>query len=275
MMRRIALLLAIVLTAGACAAGESGPTTVRLITHDFFAVPDELLTQFTKVAALSVGAVVCVAASLAGDTSQDLKSGFLVGATPKKQQIGELIGVITAALFICLTIFALHRAYGFGSEQLAAPQATLMKLVVEGVLTSSIPWGLVFIGAAIAAVMELFSIPSLPLAVGIYLPLSTMSPVFVGGCIRKLIELRCRGNVELLRERKERGVLFGSGLIGGVGLMGVPVAFWVYFRKIQKPGDMGIGPEWLGDLGGVFSALVFVVLCLLLYLTTLPRRTRA
>jgi putative OPT family oligopeptide transporter len=228
-----------------------------------------------KVTALSVGAVVCVAASVAGDTSQDLKTGFLVGATPRRQQVGELIGVISAALFICLTIVALHRAYGLGSEQLAAPQATLMKLVVEGVIASSIPWGLIFIGVAIAAIMELLSIPSLPLAVGIYLPLSTMSPIFVGGCIRRLVELRSRGDDAKSGGGRERGILFGSGLIGGVGLTGVLTAFWVYFAKVENPEAMGIGSEWLGDYGGAFTLSVFLLLCLALYATTRPKKTRA
>jgi putative OPT family oligopeptide transporter len=228
-----------------------------------------------KITALSVGAVVCVAASVAGDTSQDLKTGFLVGATPRRQQVGELVGVVSAALFICLTIVALHRAYGLGSEQLAAPQATLMKLVVEGVLASSIPWGLVFIGVAIAAIVELLSIPSLPLAVGIYLPLSTMSPIFVGGCIRRLVELRSRGEDESRGGRRERGILFGSGLIGGVGLTGVLTAFWVYFAKVENPEAMGIGSEWLGSYGGAFTLLLFVMLCLALYATTRPKKVRA
>ncbi len=228
-----------------------------------------------KVTALSVGAVVCVAASVAGDTSQDLKTGFLVGATPRRQQTGELVGVVSAALFICLTIVALHRAYGLGSEQLAAPQATLMKLVVEGVLASSIPWGLVFIGVAIAAIMELLSIPSLPLAVGIYLPLSTMSPIFVGGCIRRLVELRSRGDDETAGGRRERGILFGSGLIGGVGLTGVLTALWVYFGRVENPDAMGIGSQWLGRYSDVFTLSVFVILCLALYWTTRPRKTRA
>jgi putative OPT family oligopeptide transporter len=227
-----------------------------------------------KIAALSVGAVVCVAAAAAGDMSQDLKTGFLVGATPRRQQVGEIIGVLSSAFFVCLTIVALHRAYGLGSEQLAAPQATLMKLVVEGVLTASIPWGLVFIGVGIAAVMELLSIPSLPLAVGIYLPISTMSPIFIGGCIRKLVESRSRREDDVLRERKEKGVLFGSGLIGGVGLMGTLTAFWVYLKKIESPEHMGIGADWLGRSGRAFTAIVFVILCILLYWTTRLRKQR-
>ena len=134
-----------------------------------------------KVAALTVGAVVAVAASIAGDTSQDLKTGFLLGATPRRQQLGELVGVLTSAAFVALTVLLLARAYGFGGEELPAPQAMLMRLVIDGVLAQSLPWTLVALGAGIAIVVELLRIPSLPFAVGVYLPLWTMMPVFSWG----------------------------------------------------------------------------------------------
>ncbi|MDX1380494.1 MAG: oligopeptide transporter, OPT family, partial [Xanthomonadales bacterium] len=137
-----------------------------------------------KAAALTVGCVVAIAASIAGDTSQDLKTGFLLGATPRRQQTGELIGVLTSATFVCLSVLLLAKTFGFGSEELPAPQATLMKLVVDGVLDQNLPWGLVGIGVAIAIVAELFRIPSLPFAVGVYLPVSTMTPIFFGGMLR-------------------------------------------------------------------------------------------
>ncbi len=176
-----------------------------------------------KIAALTVGCVVAIAASIAGDTSQDLKTGFLLGATPRRQQISELIGVLTCAVFVCLTVIAIGKAWGFGSAEVPAPQATLMKLVIDGVLNSSLPWGLVGIGIGLALIVELLGIPSLPFAVGVYLPVATMVPVYLGGALRYLSE-KWAASKEDAAERRERGVLFGSGLVGGEGLLGVAIA---------------------------------------------------
>ena len=203
-----------------------------------------------KAAALTVGCVVAIAASIAGDTSQDLKTGFLLGATPWRQQIGELLGVLTSATFVCLTVLLLDRAYGFGSPELPAPQATLMKLVIEGVLEAKLPWVLVGIGVGIAVVAELARLPSLPLAVGVYLPVSTMAAVFAGGSLRWWIERRARGEPERLR-RREQGVLFGSGLVGGEGVLGVFVAGVVFYQGLRaEAGDatslpLEIGYGWV------------------------------
>ena len=134
-----------------------------------------------KAAALTVGCVVAIAASIAGDTSQDLKTGYLLGATPRRQQISELIGVLSSATFVCLSVLLLAKTFGFGSAELPAPQATLMRLVIDGVLDQALPWAMVGLGAGIALLCELFRIPSLPFAVGVYLPVSTMTPIFLGG----------------------------------------------------------------------------------------------
>ena len=184
--------------------------------------------DFGKAAALTVGTVVCVAASIAGDISQDLKSGYIIGTTPRKQQIAEIIGAVTSSFFIAAAVLLLGKAFTFGSANLAAPQATLMKTVIEGVLQADLPWGLVLIGAAFAGVAELLGTPSLPFAVGIYLPLSTMTPVFVGGCIRYFVEKGAKNNTEKLEKRKEQGMLLGSGLIAGEGLMGVLIAGFAF-----------------------------------------------
>jgi putative OPT family oligopeptide transporter len=203
-----------------------------------------------KAAALTVGCVVAIAASIAGDTSQDLKTGFLLGATPRRQQTGELLGVITSATFVCLTVLLLDRAYGFGSAELPAPQATLMKLVIEGVLDAKLPWVLVGIGVGIALAAELVRLPSLPLAVGVYLPVSTMATVFAGGLLRWIIEKRGSAKEDRLR-RREQGVLFGSGLVGGEGVLGVVVAGVVFWQSIkaapgkEMPLPWEIGPQWL------------------------------
>ena len=198
-----------------------------------------------KAAALTVGCVVAIAASIAGDTSQDLKTGYLLGATPRRQQIGELIGVLTSATFVCLSVLLLAETFGFGGTELPAPQATLMKLVIEGVLDQQLPWGFVGIGIGIAIICELLRIPSLPFAVGVYLPVSTMTPVFIGGLLRGLFERRAKSEAEV-SERRERGILLGSGFVGGEGLLGVGIAA-VAFMQNRKP--EGIGPEWLGTPG--------------------------
>ena len=212
-----------------------------------------------KVAALTVGAVVAIAASIAGDTSQDLKTGFLLGATPKRQQVGELVGVLTSALFVCLTVVALSNAYGFGSDELPAPQATLMQLVIDGVLQQSLPWGLVAIGIGIALIAELFRIPSLPFAVGVYLPVSTMVPVFLGGLLRGFLQGRAPSAEEGIA-RRDRGVLLGSGLVGGEGLMGVLIAGLAGWAASRGQQPFAVGFAWLGDLAQPVAALVMASL---------------
>ena len=183
-----------------------------------------------KATALMVGTVVCIAASIAGDTSQDLKTGYVLGATPRLQQIGELVGVITSAGVVCLVVIMLHRNVegGLGGPVLPAPQAVLMKLVIDGVLDQNLPWVLIFIGIGIGLTASLFRIPVLAFAVGVYLPLSTMAALFMGGLLRHLLT-RKQPAAEAER-RRERGILFGSGLVGGGGLTGVLLALWVGIR---------------------------------------------
>ena len=211
-----------------------------------------------KAAALTVGCVVAIAASIAGDTSQDLKTGFLLGATPRRQQLGEMVGVLTSAVFVCLTIIILDGGYGFGTTELPAPQATLMKLVIEGVLEASLPWGLVAIGVGIALVAEGFRIPTLAFAVGVYLPVGTMVPVFLGGMLRWWMERTSASEDERI-ERRERGVLFGSGLVGGTGLFGVAIAAVVF---IAGSAPTGIGTLWAGPFAPLAGLVVFSLLAL-------------
>ena len=212
-----------------------------------------------KAAALTVGCVVAIAASISGDTSQDLKTGYLLGATPRRQQTAELIGVLTSATFVCLTVLALGKGFGFGSTELPAPQATLMKIVIDGVLDQNLPWGLVAMGAGIALACEIARIPSLPFAVGVYLPVSTMTPIFVGGLIRLWME-RSAKDQTVAADRRARGVLLGSGFVGGEGLLGVGIAL-VAVAKSRRPD--GIGTEWLGSeltamLVGAAAFAVFI-----------------
>jgi len=211
-----------------------------------------------KAAALMVGCVVAIAASISGDMSQDLKTGYLLGATPRHQQLAQLAGVLTSATFVCLSVLLLAETFGFGGKDLPAPQATLMKLVIDGVIDRSLPWGLVGIGVGIALVAELLRIPSLPFAVGVYLPLSTMTPIFLGGLLRLLLTRRREATVE--EARTGRGVLLGSGFVGGEGLLGVGLA-GAAFALGRRP--EGIGHAWAGEVGSwLLGAAAFACLAL-------------
>ncbi|MAG58750.1 MAG: oligopeptide transporter, OPT family [Planctomycetes bacterium] len=210
-----------------------------------------------KVAALTVGCIVAIAASIAGDTSQDLKTGFLLGATPRRQQMGELVGVLTATVFVSMAIIALGESPGFGTAELPAPQATLMRLVIDGVLERELPWHLVAIGAGIAVGIELCRLPSLPFAVGVYLPLSTMMTVFIGGMLRQIVERGAKSDAEAT-SRKEEGVLFGSGLVGGEGLLGVGLAM-VVLKWPDAGGGIGVKLEGVGGQIGTAALLALLV----------------
>lgn len=243
----------------------SGMTIVTLLGVSLLFVVLGWTDDVGKVTALTVGTVVCVAASIAGDTSQDLKTGYLIGATPRKQQIAELIGAASSALAVCGAIVILNDSYEFGSTELPAPQATLMKTIIEGVLESGIPWGLVMIGALLGVIIELVGLPSLPFAVGLYLPVTTMTPIFCGGAIRYFLDKRFASKPEEASARRERGILFSSGLIGGEGLLGVGIALYAFFWS--KPG--GVGVSWPSPLSEIIALGFFALLGFILI-----RRTR-
>lgn len=174
-------------------------------------------------ASIAIGSVICMIAAIAGDTSQDLKTGYLVGATPWKQQVGELIGVVVSAVTIGGVLYLLNAAWSYGTTELPAPQATLMKMVVEGVMNGNLPWVLVFSGVGIAIVVEILGIPVLPFAVGLYLPIYLSTPMMVGGLIRLYFEKKPDSDEEKKR-KTGGGVLFSSGLIAGEGLVGILLA---------------------------------------------------
>jgi putative OPT family oligopeptide transporter len=232
----------------------SGMTIVTLLGTSLLFLALGWTDILGMATALTVGTVVCVGASIAGDISQDLKAGYIIGATPKRQQSSELIGVLASAFAIAAAVWLLGEAFSFGSTALPAPQATLMKTVVEGVLGGNLPWGLVLVGGAFAIVAELLGIPSLPFAVGIYLPLSTMTPVFVGGAVRRFIEKRA-GNEELKATRKEKGILLGSGFIAGEGILMIFVAIYAYIAKARPK---GIGLVWPGNVGDFVALAAFI-----------------
>jgi putative OPT family oligopeptide transporter len=207
------------------------------------------------MAALSVGALVCISIAMAGDTSQDLKTAFLVGATPYRQQYALIIGVVASAAVIGWTLMMLNTAYGFGTKDLAAPQATLMSLVVKGVIEGSLPWALVGIGAFVAVLAELLGLSVLAFAVGMYLPIGLNASIAMGGLL-SLILSKVVKHAEELKKRAEEGILLASGLIAGDSLMGIILALLVY-QNI----DISMNLKWGGMLSEV-SMAVFVLLAI-------------
>jgi putative OPT family oligopeptide transporter len=243
----------------------SGMTIVSLLGTSLLFYALGWTDAIGQATALTIGTVVAVSASIAGDISQDLKAGYIIGATPKRQQASELIGVVTSAFAIAAVVWLLGEAFTFGSEALAAPQATLMKTVIEGVLGGDLPWGLVMIGGSFAIVAELLGVPSLPFAVGIYLPLSTMTPIYVGGLVRYFVEKRAGDNLELKKKKGEKGILLGSGFIAGEGIAMVGVAAYAFFKKAQPE---GIGLVWPGNLGDFIALAAFLCMVAFILLKT-------
>ena len=185
-------------------------------------------------AAICIGTLVCIIACMAGDISQDLKTGYIVGATPYKQQLGEIIGSIVAAGTIGAVMYLLNEAYGFGTQELPAAQASLMKMVVEGVMHGTLPWGLVLSGVGIAVMIELLGLPVLPVAIGLYLPIHLSAPIFVGGMIRWFFDRKIASKDEEKKKKAKRaadnGVLYCSGLIAGEGLVGILLAVFAVVK---------------------------------------------
>ena len=213
------------------------------------------------IASITIGSIICIIAAIAGDTSQDLKTGFLVGSTPRKQQIGEIIGCFVSALAIGGILYLLSMAWGYGSSELPAPQATLMKMVVEGVMEGNLPWALVFTGVFIAIIVEILGIPVLPFAIGLYLPIHLSTPIMAGGLIRFLLEKKKYADEKKKNDCVQSGILYTSGMIAGEGIIGILLAICavIPFRKDFLSDFINISEVInLGNIG----ALVFFVLLL-------------
>ncbi len=215
-------------------------------------------------AAIAIGSIICIVAAISGDTSQDLKTGYILGSTPKKQQYGEIIGVVASALAIGATLYLLDSAWGFGSEELGAPQAMLMKMVIEGIMGGNLPWGMILIGVFLAIVVEIIGIPVLPFAIGVYLPVQLNACIMVGGIIRLFFDRMKEG------KKKEtvinNGILFCSGMIAGEGLVGIVLALLAVFgvsEVLDLSGVIAL-PAWASNTA---SLIVFalIVVCLLKY----------
>ncbi len=209
--------------------------------------------------AIAIGSIICIVSAVAGDTSQDLKTGYILGATPRKQQFGEIIGVVVASLVIGGTLYLLDYAWGFGSDELAAPQATLMKILVEGVMGGNLPWGLVLTGIFIAVVVEIIGIPVLPFAIGIYLPVNLTACIMVGGIIRLIVEKSKKHEKE---KRVNSGILFASGMIAGEGLVGIILALLAILGISEAIDLSKYVPSTIFEYGNIllFATLIIVVL---------------
>lgn len=210
------------------------------------------------IGAIAIGSVICIVAAMAGDTSQDLKTGYILGATPKKQQIGELLGAVVAAFTIGGVLLLLNSAWGFGTTELAAPQATLMKMITEGVMNGNLPWPLVLIGIFAAIVVEILGIPVLPVAIGLYLPLELSATIMIGGVIRWIVDKKSADK----NGEASGGVLFCSGLIAGEGLVGILLAILAVVGVSSKF-DLSSSVN-TGRIGGIVL-LAIMIACVFVF----------
>ncbi len=250
----VAVAARIVGIVGVSSQPTSGITLVTLLgTASVFAAAGWVGPD-ARAGVLTVGTIVAIAASKAGDISQDLKTGWLVGATPAKQQLGQLIGAAFACWAVAATVHLLGTAYEFGSREIPAPQATLMKTIIEGVLSGQLPWNLVLTGAGLSLGAMLCGVSGLAFAIGVYLPLATMAPLYVGGCVRALVE---HGRGARSDGEHDAGILAASGLVAGEGLAGVLVAGLVAAGVAPKSMD----PRLAGLAGDLAALLVAAAVC--------------
>ena len=209
-------------------------------------------------AAIAIGSVICIVAAIAGDTSQDLKTGYLLGATPKKQQLGEIIGVVVSGLAIGGVLYLLNAAWGYGGAEVPAPQATLMKMIVEGIMGGNLPWNLVFIGVFLAIALEILRVPVMPFAIGLYLPIYLNASIMIGGVVRMFMDRRKNVDEETKTKQTTDGTLYCAGMIAGEGLVGILLAIFAVFGI-----NVSIGESVnFGNIGGVVL-MVIMILCLL------------
>lgn len=243
----------------------SGMAIATLLISTLALKASGLVGHEGMLGSIAIGSIICIIAAIAGDASQDLKTGYIVGATPRKQQLGEIVGVIISAVTIGAVLYLLDTAWGFGSKDIPAPQATLMKLVVEGVMNGNLPWPLIFAGASIGLAVEVLGIPILPFAVGLYLPIHLSAGIMVGGLVRLFTEKRKKSTEEEKKAQVDKGILYTSGLIAGEGLVGVLLAI----LAIIKIGGKSIGDIInlsesinLGQIGAIvfFALLIFTLL---------------
>jgi putative OPT family oligopeptide transporter len=250
----VAVAARIVGIVGVSSQPTSGITLVTLLgTASVFATAG-WSDPSARAGVLTVGTIVAIAASKAGDISQDLKTGWLVGATPARQQFGQLIGAAFACWAVAATVLLLGYAYEFGSREIPAPQATLMKTIIEGVLSGALPWDLVLTGAGLSIGAMLCGVSGLAFAIGVYLPLASMAALFVGGVVRALAE---RNREKPAEGQTDTGILAASGLVAGEGLAGIVVAGLVAAGIAPKAMD----PRLTGIAGELATLLVALAIC--------------
>lgn len=206
-------------------------------------------------AAIAVGSVICIIAAIAGDTSQDLKTGYLLGATPKKQQMGEMLGVVVSGLAIGGVLYLLDAAWGYGTAEIPAPQAQLMKMIVEGIMGGNLPWGLVFVGVFLAICLEILRIPVMPFAIGLYLPIYLNATIMIGGIVRGLLDRRKGVDEKTKTAQATDGTLYCAGMIAGEGLVGILLAI---FAVVGISLDMSDVVN-LGNIGGVVLMIIMIL----------------
>ena len=206
-------------------------------------------------AAIAVGSVICIIAAIAGDTSQDLKTGYLLGATPKKQQMGEMLGVVVSGLAIGGVLYLLDAAWGYGTAEIPAPQAQLMKMIVEGIMGGNLPWGLVFVGVFLAICLEILRIPVMPFAIGLYLPIYLNATIMIGGIVRGLLDSRKGVDEKTKTAQPTDGTLYCAGMIAGEGLVGILLAvFAVFGISLDMSGIVNFG-----NIGGVVLMIIMIL----------------
>jgi putative OPT family oligopeptide transporter len=261
----VAVAARIVGIVGVSSQPTSGITLVTLLGVASIFAAAGWVDGGARAAVLTVGTIVAVAASKAGDISQDLKTGFLVGATPAKQQFGQLIGASVACWAVAATVILMGSAFGFGTKEIPAPQATLMKTIIEGVLSGALPWSLVLSGAGLSLGAMLCGVSGLAFAIGVYLPLSSMAPIFVGGCVRALVEKRRAGQP---KSESDPGILAASGLVAGEGLAGILVAALVVTGLAPK----SMAPRLAGLPGELCTLALVLAVCGFIYLAGRGRK---
>ncbi len=263
---------------GSSSSPVSGMTIATLLVTSVILLAFGVSGFRGMITVMSIGAVVCIAVCLSGDIAQDLKTGYLLGATPRQQQIMEFVGLLFPALMMGFTVFLLSDAFGFIRDAthpspLLAPQANVMATIVQGVMTGNLPWIPIIVGGMLAAAIELVGISSLPFAIGLYLPLDLSTPIMAGGLIALIVRKVSKG--DLANKREERGILFGSGLVAGDALLGVVIAFIIAFSSgyrafYEAHEELSLTRE----LGPWVSLAAFAGICYLLYRSTkLGRKT--
>lgn len=198
------------------------------------------------IASIVVGSIICIAIGVSGDMAQDLKTGFLLGATPKNQQYGQMIGVLTSAMVMGAVIIMLDKVYVIGSKDLAAPHASMIKSLAEGVMTGNLPWTLILIGMGIAVAVWLMGGSVLPFSVGLYLPIHLSVTMMIGGAIRGIVDYKKSYSQDTRAKKIEKGTMYASGLIAGDALMGVLATVLIYLGTGIDSWIPGTDNAWIG-----------------------------